>query len=374
MKNSTATAIAPALWKESVLTRPRRFRPRTASATETIRARAPLRLGLAGGGTDVSPFCDVYGGCVLNATIDRYAYAVVRPARDRALQFEATDRQAVERHALAAFVEPEGDLSLHKAVYNAVVREFNDGRPLPVALSTFCDAPPGSGLGSSSTLVVVMLRAFAELLGLAMDDYDLARRAYRIERIDCGLQGGRQDQYAATFGGFNFMEFYSDDQVIINPLRVKSWIVCELESSLLLYYTGVSRESGRIIADQTCNVIDGAASTLEALHQIKQEAICMKESLLKADFAGIVESMREGWESKKRSARSVSTASIEEIHEAACGAGALAGKVSGAGGGGYLVFFVPPERRMEVCRALGRFEGITSNCHFAEHGSQAWRV
>jgi D-glycero-alpha-D-manno-heptose-7-phosphate kinase len=374
MKSSTASAVAPARWRESVVTRPRRLRPRAASGTGTVRARAPLRLGLAGGGTDVSPFCDIHGGCVLNATIDRYAYAVVRPAQDQALHFEATDRRAYERHSLDDFVDPHGDLSLHKAVYNEVVREFNDGQPLPVSLSTFCDAPPGSGLGSSSTLVVVMLRAFTELLGLAIDDYDLARRAYRIERVDCGLQGGRQDQYAATFGGFNFMEFYSDDQVIINPLRVKNWIVCELEASLLLYYTGVSRESGRIIADQMFNVIDGAPSTLEALHQIKQEAICMKESLLKANFGGIVESMREGWESKKRSARSVSTASIEEIHGAACRAGALAGKVSGAGGGGYLVFFVPPDRRMEVCRALNQFEGITSNCHFTEHGSQAWRV
>jgi D-glycero-alpha-D-manno-heptose-7-phosphate kinase len=219
-----------------------------------------------------------------------------------------------------------------------------------------------------------MLRAFAELLNFPVDDYDLASRAYRIERVVCGLQGGRQDQYAATFGGFNFMEFYGDDQAIVNPLRVRDWIVCELEASLLLYYTGVSRESARIIADQTERVTMGDATAIEALHRIRDEALSMKEYLLKGDLGGIVGSMRDGWESKKRSARSVSTAEIDEIHDRALSAGALAGKVSGAGGGGYLLFLVPPDRRMDVCRELSRFGGALSNCHFTQHGSQAWRA
>jgi D-glycero-alpha-D-manno-heptose-7-phosphate kinase len=331
-------------------------------------------LGLAGGGTDVSPYCDVYGGSVLNATIDRYAYAVVRYHDEACVRFEATDWGHAEQQALAPSVEGGGELALHKAVYNEIVREFNDSEPLPIGLSTFCDAPPGSGLGSSSTLVVVMLRAFAELLNLPLDDYEVAQRAYRIERVVCGLQGGRQDQYAATFGGFNFMEFYAGGEAVINPLRIKPWVVCELEASLLLYYTGVSRESARIIADQSANVTEGVATTVEALHRIKREAVLMKECLLKADFDGIVESMRDGWDSKKRSAASVSTPPIDEVYEVACRHGARAGKVSGAGGGGYMVFFVPPDRRMDVCRALGRFPGVTSNCHFTEHGSQAWQV
>lgn len=339
-----------------------------------IRSRAPLRLGLAGGGTDVSPYCDSFGGYVLNATIDRYAYAVIKTLDEPVIRFSATDQQTVKVKAVSEPLVLNGKLDLHKAVYNEMIRQFNGGKAIPLELSTFCDAPAGSGLGSSSTLVVAMIRAFAELLNLPLDDYTIAQLAFKVERVDCGLQGGRQDQYSATFGGFNFMEFYEGGRAVINSLRIKNWIICELEASLVLFYTGVSRESAKIIADQSSNVKAGVADAMEAMHGIKHEALVMKECLLKGDFAGIVESMRQGWESKKRSARTVSNPHIEEIYSAAIKAGALAGKVSGAGGGGFMMFFVPPDRRMEVIRALNRFEGQVSNCHFTKHGTQAWRV
>jgi D-glycero-alpha-D-manno-heptose-7-phosphate kinase len=219
-----------------------------------------------------------------------------------------------------------------------------------------------------------MIRAFVELLNLPLDDYTIAQLAFKIEREDCGLQGGRQDQYTATFGGFNFMEFYADNRAVINPLRIKNWILCELEASLLLFYTGVSRESAMIIADQSNNVKSGSVDAIEAMHGIKREALVMKECLLKADFEGIVESMRQGWESKKKSAKTVSNPHIEEIYNAAIMAGALAGKVSGAGGGGFMIFFVPPCKRMGVIRTLTEFDGLVSNCHFTKNGSQAWRI
>jgi len=234
-------------------------------------------------------------------------------------------------------------------------------------------APAGSGFGSPSTLVVVIIRGLEELLTLPLDDYTIAQLAFKIERVDCGLQGGRQDQYSATFGGFNFMEFYADERAVINPLRVKNWIVCELEASLLLFYTGTSRESAKIIADQSDNMKAGTAGTMEAMHGLKREALAMKECLLKGDFDGIVDSMRQGWESKKRSAKTVSNLHIEKIHGAALSAGARAGKVSGAGGGGFMMFFVPPDKRMDVIRTLENFEGQGSNCHFTKYGTQAWR-
>jgi D-glycero-alpha-D-manno-heptose-7-phosphate kinase len=339
-----------------------------------VRARAPLRLGLAGGGTDVSPYCDSHGGYVLNATIARYAYAVLKPLNEPVVRFTATDQAQSDTLALDEDLVLNGKLNLHKAVYREMMQTYNEGRRLPLELSTFCDAPAGSGLGSSSTLVVVMIRAFAELLNLPLDDYLIAHLAFRIERIDCGLQGGRQDQYSATFGGFNFMEFYADDRAIINPLRVKNWIVCELEASLLLFYTGVSRESARIIADQSARITLGSSGALEAMHGIKREALVMKECLLKGDFDGIVQSMRMGWDSKKSTASTVSNPHLEQIYEAASKAGAAAGKVSGAGGGGFMMFFVPPDRRMDVARALSQFDGQISNCHFTEHGTQAWRT
>lgn len=339
-----------------------------------IRARAPLRLGLAGGGTDVSPYCDTHGGYVLNATIDRYAYAVIQTLDEPLIRFAATDQQVEKVKAIDEPLVLNGKLNLHKAVYNHFVRHYNDGRPIPLELSTFCDAPAGSGLGSSSTLVVVMIRAFTELLNLPLDDYTIANLAYRLERVDCGLQGGRQDQHSATFGGFNFMEFYADDRVVVNPLRIKNWIICELEASLVLFYTGVSRESAKIIADQSSNMKAGFADALEAMHGIKREALWMKECLLRGDFNGVVESMRMGWENKKRSAKTVSNPHIDKIYDAAINAGALAGKVSGAGGGGFILFFVPPDRRMNVIRTLNSFEGQVSNCHFTKYGSQAWRI
>ena len=339
-----------------------------------FRARAPLRLGLAGGGTDVSPYCDIHGGYVLNATIDRYAYAVIKTLDEPVVRFVATDQQTEKVKAITEPLALNGKLDLHKAVYNHMVQHFNGGKPIPMELSTFCDAPAGSGLGSSSTLVVVMIRAFAELLNLPLDDYTIANLAYKLERVDCGLQGGRQDQYSATFGGFNFMEFYADERAVINPLRVKNWIICELEASLVLFFTGVSRESALIIADQSNNVKSGAVDALDAMHGIKHEALVMKECVLRGDFAGLVESMRLGWENKKRSAKTVSNPHIDEIYDTAIKAGALAGKVSGAGGGGFMLFFVPPEKRMDVIRALNKFEGQVSNCHFTKHGMQAWRV
>lgn len=339
-----------------------------------IRARAPLRLGLAGGGTDVSPYCDTHGGFVLNATIDRYAYAVIKTLDEPFVRFVATDQQSVMIKAVAEPLVLNGNLDLHKAVYNHMIQHYNGGQPIPLELSTFCDAPAGSGLGSSSTLVVVMIRAFAELLNLPLDDYTIAKLAFKIERLDCGLQGGRQDQYSATFGGFNFMEFYAEERAVINPLRIKDWIICELEASLVLFFTGVSRESARIIADQSDNVKAGSVEALEAMNGIKREALVMKECLLRGDFEGLVDSMRLGWQNKKRSAKTVSNPHIDDIYDAAIEAGALAGKVSGAGGGGFMLFFVPSEKRMDVIRALNSFDGQVSNCHFTKHGTQAWRI
>ena len=339
-----------------------------------IRARAPLRLGLGGGGTDVSPYCDLHGGCVLNATINRYAYAVLEKLSESKVKFVSADRQEFAEYPQAGHIPFDGTLDIHKAVYNRIVKIFYGGRPLSIQLTTYCDAPIGSGLGSSSTLVVAMLKAFVEFLNLPLDNYALAHLAFEIERMDCQLQGGRQDHYAATFGGFNLIEFSAGNRVIVNPLRIKNWIIYELEASLVLFYTGVSRESSRIISEQSACIAERNPQATAAMHAMKREAFSMKENLLKGSFSGVVESMREGWESKKQSAGCVSNTHLEEIYEVACKAGALAGKVSGAGGGGFMIFFVPPEKRMSVIYALKKFSGEISNCHFTQFGTQAWKI
>ncbi len=342
--------------------------------SKLIRARAPLRLGLAGGGTDVSPYCDEYGGAVLNATLDKYAYAILETDPLEGLAFVAADRATRWDGPVTSRVQAEGSEALHKAVYNRIVREFNGGQPISLKLTTYCDAPPGSGLGSSSTLVVAMLKAFQELLRLPLGEYEIAQLAFDIERNELGLSGGRQDQYAATFGGFNFMEFYNAGRVIVNPLRIKNWVISELEASLVLYFTGTSRESAQIIDQQSRNVKERNQSAIQAMHDVKREAVTMKEALLKGDFEALAESLRQSWASKKRMASSVSNSMIDGVLDTAMNAGARAAKVSGAGGGGFMMLLVDPVRRMEVLRALQGCGGQAMDCQFTKHGTQGWTI
>ena len=232
-----------------------------------IRSKAPLRLGFAGGGTDVSPYSDLYGGLILNATINLFAYCTIEEKNDGVISIKGSDIEQSTEYKTAKTLPIDGCLDLHKGVYNRVVKEFNITEPLSFAISTYSDSPPGSGLGSSSTMVVAILKAFVEWLSLPLGEYEIAKLAYEIEREDLGLSGGKQDQYAATFGGFNFMEFYND-RIIVNPLIIKRWIIDELESSVILYYTGASRSSAQIIDEQKQNTASGNVVAIEAMHQI----------------------------------------------------------------------------------------------------------
>jgi D-glycero-alpha-D-manno-heptose-7-phosphate kinase len=350
------------------------MKPASESGRTRIRARAPLRLGLAGGGSDLSPYCDEYGGVVLNATIDRFAYAILEPLSDPWVEFVAADLQREWRGDSIHPLDTSMPLGLHAAVHNRIMRTFNGGRPMGVRLTTFADAPPGSGLGTSSTLIVAMIKAYTELLSLPLGEYETAHLAYEIERVDMALAGGRQDQYAATFGGFNFIEFYAGDRVVVNPLRVKNWIMAELEASSVLCFTGVSRDSASIIQLQRRHIEQHAAAELEAMHRVKKAAVHMKEALLRGDFDGMAEAMRQGWEAKKNTASTVSNSQIDRTMDVAFAAGARAGKVSGAGGGGFLMLLVDPARRMDVQRALTRHGTTVASFRFSQHGTQGWRV
>lgn len=339
-----------------------------------IRARAPLRLGLAGGGSDVSPYCDEYGGQVLNATIDKFAYASIEPSRSGLLEVVTADRENAQVVDPADWAALGDDFALHRGVYARMIRDYHGGRPVAVRISTHTDAPPGSGLGSSSTLVVALVTAFAEHFRLSLGQYEIAHLAWEIERIDLGLAGGRQDQYAAAFGGFNFMEFKSDGAVVINPLRVRRSIVSELEASLLLYFGGVSRESAQIIEQQSANVRAGDAKALDATHALKEQAVLMKESLLKGNIEGMVSSLDSGWRAKQGIASSITNSDIEQAHKIAEACGMKAGKVSGAGGGGFMMMLVDPVRRMDVKRGLEALGGHVSTCHFTHEGAESWRA
>jgi len=338
------------------------------------RSKAPLRLGLAGGGTDVSPYSDMYGGAVLNATIDQYAYCTIEETTSGSIIINAADLNLKKKYQSLRSLPTDGSLDLHKGVYNRIMKDFRIPKPLSFRLTTWCDAPPGSGLGSSSTMVVAILKAFAEWLNLPLGDYDMAHLACQIERNDLGLRGGKQDQYAATFGGFNFIEFYKDDRVIVNPLRIKREIADELEVSMVLFYTGASRSSDRIIKEQQTNTSKGKKMPLEAAHRIKRNSYTMKDHLLKGDIIKFARELGKEWENKKKMASSITNPGIEKIYKAAIKAGAYGGKVSGAGGGGFMFFTIDPVKRLDLIKALNRFNGRVLNFHFSENGCQGWKI
>jgi D-glycero-alpha-D-manno-heptose-7-phosphate kinase len=336
-----------------------------------IRSRAPLRLGLAGGGTDVSPYSDLYGGAVLNATVSLYAYASIEPRSDKKIVIKSIDKDYIFEGPSKKTLAIDGNLDIIKGVYNRVVKEYAL-KPLSLTLTTYVDAPAGSGLGTSSTLVTAVLGAFSEWLKLPLGEYDMARLAYEIERTDLGMAGGKQDQYAATFGGINFMEFYDNGKVIVNPLRIKDQVLNELSNNIVLYYTKTSRISSEIIHEQQKNVKAGSASSVDAMHKLKELAIAMKEAILKGNLDTIGELLNLSWEYKKQMADRITNSQIDKIYTAAIAAGATGGKISGAGGGGFMFFYCPGITRYKVIKALEQFGGHYRRYEFTKQGLETW--
>ncbi len=341
-----------------------------------IRSRAPLRLGLAGGGTDVAPYSDIYGGAILNLTISLYAYANIQLLPNAIVQLYSIDQKQEENFTLHDSIpikEGKDNLKLLKGVINYIQKHIGQF-PCGFQLCTFVDAPAGSGLGTSSTLVVAILGAFVEWLKLPWGDYDIAHYAYTIEREYLALSGGKQDQYAATFGGVNFMEFYAQDKVIVNPLRIRYEYIHELENNLLLYYTSTSRESAKIIEEQKKNVIEKNEKSIEAMHQLKEQAKRMKEVLLKGQIDEIGAILDFGFQEKRKIAHSISNPYIEHLYEVAKKAGASGGKISGAGGGGYMFFYCPKNTKYQVQEALKKEGGNIHPYQIIEKGLTHWTI
>jgi D-glycero-alpha-D-manno-heptose-7-phosphate kinase len=339
-----------------------------------IRSKAPLRLGLAGGGSDIKNYYERYGGLVLNASINMYAYCILEPRNDQSVSFYASDLEIKENYRAERVLPVSAGLKLHTGIYNRIVGDYNNGVPLSLRMTTFCDAPAGSGLGSSSTLVVAIIKAYTEWLNLPLGEYDIASLAYTIERIDLNQAGGKQDHYAATFGGFNFMEFYRDEKVIINPLRLKRWIQNELEASLLLFHTGVSRDSDKIIRQQMDCAKDEKSVSVESTHEVKRQALLMKEALLKGDFFGFSQCLLRGWQAKRNMALSITNDFLDNLYRYALDNGAESAKISGAGGGGFLMIYTNPENKSALMRALQKKDGFVILPAFSETGTQAWRL
>lgn len=339
---------------------------------KVIYAKAPLRLGLAGGGTDVSPFCDDYGGTVLNITINLYAYSKIQLIESsNKIIFESSDLNTVEQLPLNSKDINDIKLKLHIKTYRYFMENYNNGEDLPLKLFTYCEAPRGSGLGSSSTVVVSMCKAFDSFFNIGFDSYELAEVAFYIERKLCNFSGGKQDQYSAAFGGFNFMEFGPGDKTIVNQLKIQNKTLNAMESSLVIYFSGISRDSDKIINHQKESVKKNKKS-FEALKSLKSESVNMKNMLLRDDINSFFETFKKGWELKKQTAPDVSNETLESVMRVAYDNGAICGKVSGAGGGGFMMFFCDINDKCKLINSLNLLEGSTFSCQFSSDGAVSW--
>ena len=337
-----------------------------------VRSKAPLRLGLAGGGTDVSPYSEVYGGYVLNATISLYAHCTIKETNNNLITISSTDLETEEIFSSnTTYFKLGTKLDLIKQVLNHLIIKNYVEKFKSFSMYTFCDAPPGTGLGSSSTIVVSVIKAFSEWLNITLGEYEIAKMAYEIERIDLNLSGGKQDQYAASFGGFNFMEFKKNKKVIVNPLRIKKKIINELEASILLLNLGTSRMSSEIIKEQKKSVNDNS-SALEAMHKIKNTAFEMKDSILSGKTEKLAKILNESWMLKKRLTKSITNNNIDNAYNNAQNNGAIAGKISGAGGGGVMMLIVKPSDKYKVIKSLIKFGHINIPFVFTKEGCQSW--
>ncbi len=334
------------------------------------RAKAPLRISFCGGGTDVSPYPEERGGVVLSATIDMYAYATLRPIDEPVIRVRSLDFDTHEEYPLGQEILPQGDLMLAQGVINHFART-EPGLPGGCEVFLHSDAPPGSGLGSSSTMVTTLVGVFADWVRQPLAPYEIAERTYQIERVDLELAGGRQDQYAATFGGFNFIEFFGD-HTVVNPLRLRRDTQNELDYSLLLCFTGRTRESANIVVNQARSFVEKKAPVVEALDEMKRITAEMKGLLLRDRIEDFGRMLHEAWVFKKNLDTGITNPLIDELYEAARAEGAIGGKILGAGGGGFLLLQTPFEARPAVREALEQRGGVIQRFAFEGRGLQTW--
>lgn len=332
-----------------------------------IRSRAPLRISFGGGGTDVSPYIEQKGGAVINTTIDKYAFATLTSRDDTLVKAKSLDYNSEVIFDLERPGEYNGRLDLVKAA----VKLLGVKQGFEMLLHT--DAAPGTGLGSSSTLTTAIIGAFREWLKLPMTDYEVAELAYRVERLDVGIKGGKQDQYATVFGGVNFIEFYAD-KTIVNQLRIKPDILNELEYRLVLCNTGQSRQSGEILRDQVENYTRGEEEIVRALDHTKALAYEIKDAIMLGQIDRIGELLHEGWEHKKRFSARITNPFIDKLYETARKNGAIGGKLLGAGGGGHLLLLCHNGKKHAVLESLRQAGGIITPFAFEFRGLQNWRV
>ena len=330
-----------------------------------IRSKSPLRISFGGGGTDVAPYSTDHGGCVISSTINKYSYATLIPNTSQKIVVKSFDLDSIDKYNMAEKYEFEGDIDLA----SAVLKNFKPSQGLDMYVH--CDAPPGSGLGSSSTVIVSLIGLFKEWMNKSLTKYDVAKLAYKLERIDLNLKGGMQDQYASSFGGFNFIEF-DRKGAKVSPLKISKSVMNELEYRSVLVYTGKTRVSANIIDEHNKRYNDG--ENISYLDETKLLCTEIKNSLLEENLNDFGNLLGKAWDIKKNFASNVSNSEIDELYETALQNGAIGGKVTGAGGGGFMYLFCDFDKKHQVIESVKKLGAEVSEFSFEPEGLQTWSL
>jgi D-glycero-alpha-D-manno-heptose-7-phosphate kinase len=332
-------------------------------------ARAPVRISFAGGGTDLPAFFTQHGGAVVSATIDKFVYVILTVHGGPELQILSSDYRTFYRHTPGEALFWEGDLNLPKAI----LHEF--GLDHSVSMFLASEVPPGTGLGSSSTLTVAAVKAVSAARGQTLSKAQVAQLATRIELEKMGMPIGYQDQYAAAYGGLNFMEFgaaadQAAAEVRVTPIRTPPGTLEALQANLLLFFTGTARESSKILARQRESTERSQADVVAALRAVRDLAYGLRDSLARGDLNGFGQWLHAGWEHKKRFATGISNPEIDDAYTLARTHGAIGGKIAGAGGGGFMMIYCQPGTQAAVTEALSQRGLRRMDFRFEEGGAR----
>jgi len=332
-----------------------------------VRAKAPLRVSFAGGGTDLPHWYEEHGGAVFSGTIDRYAYVTLYPRSDHIVSIRSLDLGHAITYDVSKKPMYDGVLDLAKAVI------YRLGTRRGMELDIRSDAPPGSGLGGSSTLTAAIIGVVSAYTGRTLDCYEKAELNYEIERIDLGIAGGKQDQYATTFGGFNLIEFHRDS-VVVHGMELGRDIINDLEAHLLLCYTGQVRANLGLVSKQVRMYREGRPATHAGLGRLYELAFEMAEAVIEGRLNTFGQLLHEAYINKKRMNPDVAVGTIaDELYDEARRHGAIGGKLLGAGGGGFLLVYCETGRQHIVREALRARGGTIMDFAFDDRGLQYWR-
>ena len=337
------------------------------------RSKVPFRISFGGGGTDMPEYCKYHTGAVINTTIRLFTHTSLVLRDDTKVSFKWINKDEFEEHEFSDNLDCSYGLKLFKATHNHICKQYNI-EPIGYDIVSNQDVPTGSGLGTSSTLIVSLIGVYMELFNLPLGEYDIAEMAIQIERVELKENGGKQDQYAAAFGGFNYMEFKGDD-VIVNPLRIKDSVQDEMENNVVLYFTNFTRNSSDVLTEQVQKMKDKNKTSTLSLHALVEQAKLMKDCLIKGTIDDLGEILDYGFQQKKMLAKGISTPQIELLYKTALEAGATGGKISGAGGGGFMFFYCPNNTKYDVIKALDKLKmGYHQPFTWNKLGIRTWQI